>query len=160
MPFWVGRDTQGMVSSFFSASKIRREEQWHGVFWEAPLHLQMKDTASISTWRFGVLLSQEARRQKERKDVAGENEGVWGAAHCPQSTEGPHLRCPRADDVSSIGPQRARDRAWGSFWDLGVQPPMLGARQLLQLSTTNWHLPRALPTTEQQGHFAVRLYGD
>ena len=149
-----------MISSLFSASKTRREEQWHGVFWEAPLHLQMKDTDSISTWRFGVLLSQEARRQKERKGVAGENEGVWGAAHCPQSTEGPHLRCPRADDVSSIGPQRARDRAWGSFWDLGVQPPMLGARQPLRLSTTNWHLPRALPTTEQQGHFAVHLYGD
>ena len=120
----------------------------------------MKDTASISTWRFGVLLSQEARRQKERKGVAGENEEVWDAARCPRSTEGPHLRHPHVDDVSSIRPQKARDTAWGSCWDLGVQLPMVGARQLLLLSTTNWHLPRALPTTEQQGHFAIRLHGD
>ena len=43
---------------------------------------------------------------------------------------------------------------------LNIQKTKIMATGSITLSTTNWHLPRALPMTEQQRHFAICLYGN
>lgn len=91
---------------------------------EAPLYPRMKDTASTSTHGgLGFSLVRRQEGQKERKGVAGENEGV-GCCPLPSEYRRPPPEGPGVDDMSSIGPSESRRQSLGGaagIWECSPQ---------------------------------------